>query len=58
MTYDKFLKLQKDLEPDDVLILVKRVKFPDCEISVIGEADDAVLAVTKTIVLAGNKSAP
>lgn len=56
MTYDKFLKLQKDLEPDDVLILVKRVKSSDSEISVIGEADDAVLAATKTIVLVGNKS--
>lgn len=42
MTYDKFLELQKDLEPDDVLILVKRVKSSDSEISVIGEADDAV----------------
>lgn len=56
MTYDKFLKLQKDLEPDDVLILVKRVKSSDSEISVIGEADDAILAATKTIILVGNKS--
>ena len=56
MTYDKFLELQKNLEPDDVLILVKRVKSSDSEISVIGEADDVVLAATKTIVLVGNKS--
>ena len=56
MTKEMFDEMSQYAELDEVLILAKHVNTDHTEISGYGDTDDIILAATKTIIGAGEKS--